>query len=66
MRSIVWPQEVVEVAKVLQEKNQQVVFGKQNGFLLMRKKRQRSKYTSKTFEIKNGQKSKNVALEILK
>jgi hypothetical protein len=30
------------------------------------KKRQRSKYTSKTFEIKNGQKSKNVALEILK
>jgi hypothetical protein len=30
------------------------------------KKRQRSKYTSKTFEIKNGQESKNVALEILK
>jgi hypothetical protein len=30
MRSIIWPQEVVEVAKVLQEKNQQVVFGKQN------------------------------------
>jgi hypothetical protein len=30
MRSKVWPQEVVEVAKVLQEKNQQVVFGKKN------------------------------------
>jgi hypothetical protein len=30
MRSIIWPQEVVEVVKVLQEKNQQVVFGKQN------------------------------------
>jgi hypothetical protein len=30
MRSIIWPQEVVEVAKVLQEKNQQVGFGKQN------------------------------------
>jgi hypothetical protein len=30
------------------------------------KKSQRSKYTSKTFEIKKGQKRKNVALEILK
>ena len=30
LSSIVWPQEVVEVAKVLQEKNQQVVFGNQN------------------------------------
>ena len=33
------PQEVVEVAKVLQEKkNQHVLFGKQNQFLFMRKK----------------------------
>jgi hypothetical protein len=32
MRSIVWPQQVVEVAKVLQEKNQQVIFGKQINF----------------------------------
>ena len=38
LRSIVWPQEVVEVAKVLQEQNQQVLFGKQNYSLLMRKK----------------------------
>jgi hypothetical protein len=30
MRIIVWPQEVDEVVKVLQEKNPQVVFGKQN------------------------------------
>jgi hypothetical protein len=38
VRSTVWPQEIVEVAKVLQEKNQEVVFGKRNQFLLMRKK----------------------------
>jgi hypothetical protein len=33
-----WPycEEVVEVAKVLQEENQKVVFGKQNSFLFMR------------------------------
>jgi hypothetical protein len=55
LRSIVWPQEVVEMARVLQGKIQQVLFGKQNYFFSMRKKRQRSKYTCKTFEIKTGQ-----------
>jgi hypothetical protein len=94
LRSIVWLQEVDEVAKVLQEKNQQVFFGNQNQFLFMRKKDKGqstrslnnmrgevscfeilgevscfeilTKYTSKIFEIKEGQKSKNVAFEILK
>ena len=66
MRSIIWPQEVVEVAKVLQEKKSASGFWKAKLIFIHEKNRQRSKYTSKTFEIKNGQKSKNVALEILK
>jgi hypothetical protein len=54
------------VAKVLQEKKSASGFWKEKLILTHEKKRQMSKYTSKTFEIKNGQKSKTVALEILK
>jgi hypothetical protein len=54
------------VGKVLKEKNQKFGFWKTKLILTHEKKRQRSKYSSKTFEIKNGQESKNVALEILK
>ena len=38
LRLIVWPQEDVEMARVLQVKIQQVLFEKQNYFLFMRKK----------------------------
>ena len=61
-----WLQEVDEVAKVLQEKKSASGFWKSKSIFIHEKKRQRSKYTSKTFEIKKGQKSKNIALEILK
>ena len=54
------------MAKVLQEKKSASGFWKAKLIYIHEKKRQMSKYTSKTFEIKNGQESKNVALEILK
>ena len=54
------------MAKVLLEKESASNFWKAKLIFTHDKKRQRSKCTSKTFEIKNGQKSKNVALEILK
>jgi hypothetical protein len=66
LRSIVCPQEVVEVSKFLQEKESASGICNAKLIFIHEKKRQRSKKTTKTFEIKNGQKSKNVALEILK
>ena len=67
LRSIVWPQEVVERAKVLQEKKSASAFWKTKLIFIHDKNRQqRSKYTSKSFDIKKGHKSKNVAIEILK
>ena len=53
------------MAKVLQEKISNC-FLESKIIFIHEKKRQRSKYTSKTFEIKKCQKSKNVALGILK
>ena len=66
MRSIIRPQEVVEVAKVLQEKKFASAFWKAKLIYIHEEKRQRSKYASKNFKIKKSQKSKNVALGILK
>jgi hypothetical protein len=54
------------VAQGFTRKKSASVFCKAKLISIHEKKRQRSKYTYKTFEIKNGQKSKNVALEILK
>ena len=41
-------------------------FWKAKLIFIHEKKKQRSKYTSKSFETNKGQKSKNIALEILK
>ena len=58
LRSIVWLQEVDEVAKVLREKNQQVVFGNQNQFLFMRKKDKGQSTPPKLLKSKRARKAK--------
>ena len=62
LRLIVWPQEIVEVAKVLQKKSASVFWLAKLIYVHEKKVRGQSMYTPKTFKIKKDQKSKNVVL----